>query len=395
MAGAAVTLSPGVQRRIGITGFGVDDTGVIEHPTAVSGLLKVGQYLGGVSDREIDALIKVAHGSKQQVRLATRLANMALRCLRSEIEERVDGALKDVPGAAGKTYDEYREWASGSGWEFPVGCFDTDVGRCFCLTDDAGLSVFECSVASVPGRIGDVLLTITHLLVDEAMKTPATVAIEYATMLGLDVSSLARIEGFDAMRNASGAEVADWLKHNDNDIYTEIVYWDGHEESVHALACQARDIAFAHLDEANRIKNVVGELSSSVRTGFADYLNAITKAAKSCPAGELKRFALLACELLKGKTRSELIDALGQDARFERMPGTMCILNTGVPIEGVYDQYQHLNDVAMNADEYAIIPLETDPAIVVDLLVRITLCERLLLAMGVTVEASLSEQEAA
>jgi hypothetical protein len=391
VVGSDVPLSHKVRERIGVNGFGVDDVGAIEHPGAVAALLEMGGHLGVLTEDDIENFVALEQGSKLQVGSANRLGRMALTGLHDRIESEVGKRLTGVPGMASDRYREYQEWADRSGWSFPVGCLDTDVGRCLCMQDDPGLCVFECPVAQVEGKIGDAATALADYLCNEALKIPAHVAIDYSLMMGLDASSLVRHEGFEKLREAPGEEVLKWLEKADPDMHMEISYWENDLDVMANVAGAARDLAFAHHDEQKKIERVLGKGGHSK----SDPLVGIRRAAGRCEDSELKRFIVKACSELKGERRHELMDRLPMDERFERLPGDLCVLDTGVPIENLEERYHYLNEAAMNGDDMALLPLESDPETVVDVLLRITLCERLLLALAVVIEHEERLSEAA
>jgi hypothetical protein len=397
MAGAPVRLSPSVEHRIGVAGFGVDDVGVLREPETVATVLTLGSKLEAISEQELDRFVTLAHGSPEQVTVAQDLGQRGLAALGRRIEKRVQRKLSGVPGTEQEAFAKFREWAQRSAWELPVGCLDDYPYKCFCIADDSGLSVFECAVARVPGSIGDVLTTLVHEFCVEALKTPALEAISYTVFMAFEPEYLSRYEGFEAMRTADGVAVLEWLEKVAPDVYSELSYWEGSEEERAATASVLRDIAFAHHDEWQRIKRVVGNQRPRNPDERPAFIERIRRAAENCDPGELRDFAVAACDLLRGPTTRELIDRLPDDERCERIPGDLSVLDTGVSMEDIGDYYQYINETALNGDEIAVLPLNGDPDCIVDLLVRITTFERLILALGALIESGghLSAEKAA
>ena len=382
VAGAKVRLSASVEKRIGVTGFGCDDVGVLREPDTVVALLTVGQELGSIDDNEINQFVSLMHGSTAQVEAANLLGEKCLVGLRDAIDRQAGVQLAGVPGTNEDLYRKYTEWAANALWELPVGCIENYSFQCFCLADDAALSVFECPVSKVPGRIGDVLMTIVHELAVDGLKTPALDAISYIALMALDPSVMSGYDGFEAMRNAEGEEILKWLEKVDPDMHSELLYWDCSTEATTATACVLRDVAFAHHDQRQRIERVVGDANDDCRNSEAEYLARIRQVAEDCEPGTLRDFALAACELLRGTRTRDLIDKLPADQRFERMPGDLSLLDTGIAVDDIGEYYNHINESALNGDEIALLPLQGPPDIVVALLTRITVCERLIIALG-------------
>jgi len=397
MAGAAVRLSPSVEKRIGVSGFGVDDIGVLREPETVSTVLSLGAALGAVKDRDLDRFVTLEHGSKEQVGAAETLGRKSLIGLRRTIERRVQENLSGIPGTASKTFAEYRKWAEKAAWELPVGCLDNYSYRCFCLADDSGLSVFECPVARVPGALGDVLTALVHELSAEALKGPALEVISYTVFMAFEPEFLSRYDGFEEMRSAPGEEVLAWLEKVSPDTYAELSYWEGSAEERAATASVLRDISFAHFDEGQRIKRVCGPYSGPPAKDRAKRINQIQRVAESCAPGALRDFAIRACELLLGPSTRDLIARLPEDERCERLPGDLSVVDTGLSLDDIGEYYQYVNETALNGDEIALLPLLGDADAIVELLVRITTIERLILLLGALIDAEdrLSAQKAA
>ena len=394
LAGANIPLSEKTRSQIGVAGFGVDDLGVIGGAEAVGAVLNMGLHLKAVDDATVSRFVELEHGSKDQVREAERLTEVSLQALNDKLRSCVDEKLANLPGVETADFVEFGEWAEKSGWELPVGCLDTDFGRTFCIADEPGLCVFDCQVAQVPGLLGDVLMALVAFLSAQSLKTPAHVAADYAMMMGLEASELRKQDGFAELRKADGAAVLKWLKIADEEMYRELLYWDDSQESMEWAAMQARDIGFAHLDEERRVGRVMG---SPHPKDADEALQAIRQSAMRCPDSDMRRFVIEATTIMMGDSTATLIDRIPRDARCERIPGGNGILETGLAIEGLEDRYHYLNEISMNGDEGAILPLETDPQAVFDLLLRLTLAERLILALAalLSVPGQLSELQAA
>lgn len=397
VAGAEVILSPSVEKRIGVDGFGLDDIGVMLEPDTVVALFNVGQALGAIDDDQISEFVALGHGSLEQVEAASSLGTKSLIGLRDAIDRQVREQLLDVPGTTDVVYREYRDWARESLWELPVGCIENYSFQCFCITDDAGLSVFECPVAKMPGRIGDVLLTIVHELAIDALKTPSLDAVSYVAVMSLDPSVMSGYENFESIRHADGETILEWLKKVDPEMHNELVFWDDYAERTIETACVLRDVAFAHHDERERIERVVGDANDECRDSRGKYLARIRQMAEDCEPGVLRDFALAACELLGGTTTRELVEKLPPDQRFERLPGDLSLLDTGIAVGDIHEYYNHINEMALNNDEIALLPLQGPPDIIIALLTRITVCERLILALAALLneDAELSDAQAA
>jgi len=347
--------------------------------------------------QEIERFISLEHGSKEQVATANALGERVLSGLGKEIEEAVCKKLKGLPGTTEALYREYREWAEGSLWELPVGCLENYPYRCFCLADDGALSVFECGVSKIQGAIGDVLTALVEELTIEGLKVSSIEAISYSIFMAMEPGHLCRYDGFEKMRDADGQAVLTWLKCVDPDMLSEIIYWNGSEEGAQATVCALRDIAFAQHDEQARIWRVVGKQRRGNKAEQREYLKRIRGSASRCEPGELRDFALQACRLLEGATTRELIDKLPDDARFERLPGELALVDTGLAVDGLSDYYNHINEMAMNSEDVAFVPLQGDSTVIIELLIRITMCERLLIALGALLDTAtdLSEKKAA
>jgi hypothetical protein len=397
MAGAAVRLSPRDEKRIGVSGFGVDDIGVLRETETVSTVLSLGSALGALHDKDLDRFVTLEHGSTAQVRAAEKLGRKSLVGLRRTIERQVQENLSGIPGTDSKTFTEYLKWAERAAWELPVGCLDNYPYRCFCLADDSGLSVFECPVARVPGTLGDVLTALVQEFSAEALKASGLEVISYMVFMAFEPEFLSRHDGFAAMRSAPGEEVLAWLEKVSPDTYAELSYWEGSVEEHAATASVLRDIAFAHYDEAQRIRRVCGRDSGPQAQNRIKRLNRIRRAAESCAPGPLRDFAIRACALLRGPSTRELIAELPDDERCERLPGDLSVVDTGLSLDDIGEYYQHVNETALNGDEFAMLPLLGDADSIVGLLVRITTFERLILVMGALIEADahLSPQKAA
>lgn len=397
MAGATVRLSPGVEKRIGVSGFGVDDIGVLREPQTVSTVLSLGSAMGAIDDKELDRFVTLEHGSKAQVAAAKTLGRKSLVGLRRTIEGQVQDNLSGIPGTDSKTFAEYRKWAAGAAWELPVGCLDNYPYRCFCLADDSGLSVFECPVARVPGTLGDVLTALVHEFSSEALKAPALEVISYTVFMAFEPEFLSRYDGFESMRSAPGEEVLAWLEKVSPDTYAELSYWEGSADGCAATAVVLRDIAFAHYDEWQRIKRVCGADSGPPAKDRLTRINRIRRVAESCAQGPLHDFAIRACELLRGPSTRELIAQLPEDERCERLPGDLSVVDTGISLDDIGEYYQYVNETALNGDEVAMLPLLGEADSIVALLVRITTFERLILILGALLDAEdhLSAQKAA
>ena len=397
VAGAEVRLSPSVQKRLGVTGFGVDDVGVIRNPAMLASLVEVGQQVGAVDDDDIEAFVSLKHGSSAQIKAANRLGRKSLTALRSEIEENVSRRLAGVPGTKEKLYKKYCEWADSSGWELPVGCLEEQPYQCFSLSENGGLCVFECGANKVPGAIGDVLVTILGQLVVNALKMPAIAAIHYSMMMGLDCNTLSRRKGFEQMRHADDSVVLKWLEEVEPDMCGEMMYWNDDAEAMLSVACQLRDLAFADFDEQQRIERVVGGVNDDCRENRNAYMAHLRKAAENCESSVLRDFALTACDCLAGQTTSKMIEMLPADERLERLPGDLSVVDTGLSIDDIDYHYNNINENALNGEDLAFLPLEGSPELVVALLTRITVCERLIIALAALLEsrAELSTAKAA
>jgi len=279
----------------------------------------------------------------------------------------------------------------------PAGMMDAHPNRCFCLGEDGSLSVFSCSVSKVPGPIGDVLVTLVDLLMRDAMKMPALAAIEYVSLMGFSANSLFDHDDFEAMRKADDATLLAWLKEAEPDLYNEFFYWGGDEEGMAGHACLLRDIAFAAFDEQRQIERVVGPHGDPCQKTRRDYIARVRSVAESCEPGALQDFALAACDILAGNTTADLMRALPDDDRSERLPGDLAIVDTGLPIEDIDNHYHHLNEIAMNGDDLGYLPLDGNAEAVLPLLTHITVCERLIIALGALLdeEGRLSAAKAA
>ncbi|MEM7505076.1 MAG: hypothetical protein AAF417_23840 [Pseudomonadota bacterium] len=391
VVGSDAPLSEKNKERVGVNGFGVDDVGAIQYPGSVAALLEMGQYLEAISDAGVEHFVSLEQGSTEQVKAATRLGEKTLAALAERIEAEVSSALVDMPGVGTRRFEEYRDWAERSGWAFPVGFFETDAGKCFCLQDDAGLCVFECPVAKLDGLIGDVATALADYLSDEALKIPAHVAIDYSLMMGMDASSLTKHKGFEKLRSASDMQFLTWLEAVDADMHAEISYWENDTEAMASIAGEARDLAFAYFDEEQKLERVLGKGGRASE----DPVKAIRLVADTCEQSAIRDLVIKICDALKGERRNQLMDGLTNDIRFERTPGDLCVLDTGLNIQNVEERFNYINEVSMNGDDFPILPLEEDPERVVAVLTRITLAERALLAMAVLIEESQELSEAA
>jgi hypothetical protein len=92
-----------------------------------------------------------------------------------------------------------------------------------------------------------------------------------------------------------------------------------------------------------------------------------------------------------------MIQRLPADERFERIPGDWSLVDTGIAVDDINHYYNNINEVAQNGDDVAVLPLERAPELVVEILCRITLCERLIIALGALLDdqEQLSKAEAA
>jgi len=386
VAGAKVTLSAATERRLGVVGFGVDDLGVIRRPQAIASLLKIGRRLKSLDNGDIEGFMGLEDGSVGQVRRAEGLGKRSLIALSEHIEERVKEAMAGMPGGDSTLYREFTLWAQQSNWEYPAGCLETDYGLCFCLVEDPCLSVFECGVSRIPGGIGDALVALADYLSIEAMKMPAHEAIGYCMAMGLEAGVMAHHSDIWSLREAEGGELLQWLEENAGEMYEEIGYWHPDAESREGVARQLRDVAIAQAQTAKRIRSVCGQGGKQGSEAKLEILAGIADAAKHEAEGELSLFCERACEVLVGIADRDNLSRFTEDRRFERMPGGNALVDFGMPIEGVEDSYQYLNEIAMNGEDLAMIPLEGGEDSAISLLEQISIAEHLLLGLGAMVE---------
>lgn len=387
VAGSDIPLRTRTRSRLGVNGFGVDDIGVLANARSIEALMRIGSEVGALNDESLGELFDCPNGTPQQVTLASDLSQRALMGLSDKLSSLVDGELTGVPGVGSPLYAEYTKWARNSAWEFPVGLLDTDVGKCFCLADEPGVSVMSIPVSRVPGLIGDVLVALVELLSIEGLKTLAHEALDVAVLMGIEAASLARADGLLELRQATPAEVVAWLQRTDPEMLKEISYWDDQDEAVEATACAIRDIAIAHRTELDAIERVLPKTNGNNRTPILGKLAALRKVASTCPDTILRRFVVAACDRLQGPTSSELIGCLTDDPRFEYLPGQLCIIDIGLEIDAIDDRFQYLNEASMNADDLAVLPLESEFDAIVPYLTRLTLCERLLIALAALLDS--------
>ena len=386
MAGAAVVLSPPVKRRIGVGGFSIDDLGIVENAQAIADILRLGLALKAFPENDLDAFLRLAHGSSTQAVAAEHLCGKSLTRLSSIVNEKVIATLDGVPGVDHERFTEYQKWATSNLWEYPVGYLDVGRGASFCLAEEAGLSVFECDLWRVKGDIGDALFALTELLTADALKMKTNEAFNNSLMMGLDASSLLSQPGFDTIRGSDARTVLEWTKQHAKDFYEELGYWDGDEEAMQQVALEARDLAIWLGDEQRRIENVLGNTRQNYKDGFAKQVELVRVAALKCEPGTLQSFVLAACACLAGASTLQLLDRLNLDQRFEYLPGHYSLLDTGLEIEGKDERYNYINETAMNEEDIAMIPLSGNANDIVAFLTRISVAERLLMALSVLAE---------
>lgn len=384
VAGAEVPLSDEVRKRIGVDGFGVDDIGVIAHATSFVSLLTIGRSINAISDREIAAFTEIDHGSADQVKAGTVLGVSTLKGLGAAVTKCVTKRLKGIPGCEGKKFSEYCQWAEDTGWELPVLYGDEGLAPpCLCLSENPGLSVIDCPVAAVPGKLGNVLCALAQLLCSESMKCTAFDALAFRLeMNGLSVVRLADNEVEDA-KQLVGKDIVEWVKSRDPAGFDELSDYFGDDEQVECVAEQYRDVLVSDTMMSGRLKSIHGKGSNKP---FRKLLGDIRKHAADLEESEYRKFALMACRCLSGEPVSELVERSGVNGQFERMPGEYAFVDMGENVAHSRSVYDDLNDASWNSEDFGELPLKGDADLIVQLLERITVSERLLIALSVLLE---------
>lgn len=378
LAGAEVQLAARTMRRIGLEGFGADDTGVIEQPAELADVFRLGQVLGAVEDGQIDAMMALEHGTTQQVEVVNTLASCTLKALRQAVEAQVDAAMRTVQAEPSDGYAELLDWAESDGWEFPVWLRNGGEGwNGLAMTSGQGLSVIYCPVWKVEGAFGDVLCAFASWLAEESLKCTSLDLLEYRhsvqgfTPPAMSEDEVKRVSVLD------GAAVVEWLRTADEQGFEEISYWAEEPEMLEMFAESARDLACRRADFYLRLNRVFGKASSP-----AEKLAQVVKHAEQCDASPLREIVLRAAAALAGPSTRSYLDAVDYGSNFDRLPGEGALVDLGMNISGEDEAYSEQNDALWNSEDLGALPLKMDSEMLVALLVRVTICERVLLALS-------------
>lgn len=378
MAGVAVNVRPADARRIGLTGIGVDDLGVIENASAISDLLGTGLSLGAVTERRLSAMTALPHGSAAQVKSVTTLSQITLKALGKRIENRVNTALQYVLPEPPSSHQKYLDWARESGWEFPVifGLSDRDHAH-LRMVEDAGLTVLSCPVADVSDRIGDVLCALVEWLSLEALKHNSIDGLRFRyELMGVTVGTIDQAEA-TRLRRLTESELVPWFKAFDNDGYEEMLSYYGSNDELGYVASQFRDV----LCESSRLDRTLASVHGT-DLSREDRLSRILAVAKHCPRSSLRQYVVRACSVLDGPSVDSMIRDIPHGELFERLPGEFAFVDVGLNIDGVDDFFHEQHEMAMQSDDMGELPLQIPSDALVDLLTRITIAERLLIGLA-------------
>ena len=385
VAGSTAPLTEAVRKRIGVSRFGVEDVGIIEHPQSFAELMQLGMSLSAIDDESVLQFTALPHGSSRQAKTGAELGQQVLTGLELAVAKEVDRVLSGVDVVAHPDFQGCRKWAATTGWEFPV-YYDTDgySSPHLCLAEAGGVAILECAVATVPGRIGDVLCALGRVLCREALKRPSLDALSLQLeIIGLEMGRLSDRD-LEVARTLDDDAVVGWVRERDAEGYDDLCRYYGDEGEAVFVAEQYRDILVAEGLMDRRIDAV--HTHSGTGEGTEVLLSEIEAAATACPDSSLRTFALTACRCLEGASVGKLLDCLEPCSDFERMPGEYALLSFGEDIAHASDVYENLNQVSHDGDDFGKLPLKGCSDAIVKLLTRITVSERLVMALSAVLE---------
>jgi hypothetical protein len=383
MAGAEIAVRARDARRIGLSGVDAEDVGVLHHAGEIGALLKLGQVVGAVDDRQIDALVAAPHGSTEQVAVANRLGSAVLSALAEQVEGRVGAAMAKVQPTPSEGYQEFLKWAERDGWEFPVEQRAVEEEwHGLSMLDGMGLTVVPVTVASVPGKIGGVAAAFVAWLCGEALKSTSLDLLEYRLeLMGLPYSmfkddEIKRIAGME------GEALTTWA--NNLDVYEEdhMEWWVEQQGGLEPFAWSMREFVVKRHEWTKKLARV--RQGAQTRS---EELAQISKQAKRCPPSPFREMVLKACAVLEGPCTRDYLEIAERGSDFERLPGEVSVVDIGLDIGWEDCVYQDHHEGVMQGEDAAFLPLNMPHEAMLALLTRITLCERLLLLSAAMLEA--------
>ena len=376
--GASVNLSPNAVHNIGLSGVGAEDLGVLELADDVSGLFRLGLEIGALDREAVEQLCSSEPGTIAQRKLVEQSGSSVLSSLSQRVEDRVCEKLGPWFPLNNNSFVDYRDWGQQCGWEFPVlfGPDDVPSTSGLRIADEFGLRVMECPVAGVPGLDGDVFCAFTEYLTQESLKRTGTCILQERLMMyGIFVEGIST-EALDSLEGLSGVETRDWFKTNASEGLEELSGYSDDEEVLTELLAQVQDVLVATHQVSRRVSAVVGD------EFVDDSLAVIREKAASIENEAHRAFVVGACGALDGVGTQGLIDGLPMN-HFERYPGEFCVVDLGLDLgESAMAMYQEINEMAYGGEDFGWIPLEGQVDRIVDVMVRITLAERILLGLA-------------
>lgn len=396
--GAEVCLSTTARKRVGIDGFGVEDSGVLGNIDAVVNVLKVGNELGGLTERQLQCLFNLEDGSVEQSARASKLCSRALSGLEKTIEETLASALSNGLKEQPRGIKDYVEWARGSGWEFPVS-WDDESNRTnpqLVLGDTCGLCVMEVNTEGLSTDKRKVLTALIELLSIESYKTTILDQLLYRLdMYGLHAD--AKNEAVNGDVTLDDDELLKWIKRYDNDALENLAAdFEGNEEFITFWVRLFYDTLVVKQELEKTMSQLLGVNNSKSEDRVAKTLVGISKEVATWKACELKSFVQWCVNELAGETTAELFQRIDNDDEFNGMPGQYAVIVTGVDLDVIGDVLSEINEYACSGDDQATVGLSGDAKDIAAFLSRITLAERMLLMLAAMSEnGSLSELELA
>ncbi|NKC01841.1 MAG: hypothetical protein GKR90_25535 [Pseudomonadales bacterium] len=377
-----MNLNPAVADRIGLSGVGAEDLGVLMQPSAIANLFKLGKDIGAIDQGRWETIQSSKHGSVEQRECVEEVSSGVLQRLSENIEVSVREALPAWFDRKDSTFEEYCDWAANSGWEFPVvfgpEVFESQTG--LRIGDECGLRVMECLVGKIEGPAGDVLCAFVEYLTEESLKRSGHCILKERLMMHGVFADGISTEALDELKGISGERLLGWFGDNVPEGLEELSGYSDDQDDVLSLVYEVKEVLVATHAMDTRVKNVVGD-----RKG-AELLEKLLDDADRYLEAELKEFVLNACSAMRGLSTRERIDELPLP-HFERFPGEYAVVDMGLELgEREQQMYQEINEYAHGGEDHGWIPLDGPKDKVVDLLVRITIAERLLLGLATLVE---------
>lgn len=392
VAGESVVCSPSVRKKVGVDGPKADDLGVLKTAESVATVIKLGAYLGALSEEDVRHFQGLSAGSTEQRDQCEFLCSKVFKSLETELCKNDADVERILPERARDTYRDNRKWSDSGGLSLEVGMVG-EFRTVFGFLSTTGMAYIDAPMADIEGEIGRLAWAVLEMLMNDSFKMTALEAMEYCTPMALEAERVPGLDGFEAVQNESCEVFGAFLKEKAPEVIEELEFYYEDDDAMDFGISVIRDIASGLYDKAERLRKISPDWEKLNRTEQRQILKERLRENKG---SELGKFLLDVVELSGSQRTYDLLEHFRSHPLFEGMNNTYLVVDTGYEVTGLMDLLQDLYESVMGGEESEGLALIGEPEEVLKVLKHIHRSELLILAFCAFLsERSLSVDKAA